>query len=290
VLDNLVILTERIHALENKTVTAADSLNQNHEINSPDTSSDEHIDDVTETATAKTLQRDKTLSKKLRQRLSQLELLGDASDCDSETELNPLPSKGKKSGRAKTVHDIIIKDIDWPHFHVYRGSDRKPASFEDLSIPEFVYGFTTQMSRQRNEKVRELMSSHLSMLMRDAIDFPWVNVRNFHGVFLAQMEMDRVAWDSDTIIQTLRLAYVLNAPRTQIPHKNDKDGDKQMCVQYQDGKCIHDKGHKTSRGYQHHACAHCFNVTGNTYSHPLSECRRKNNGKQDSKNGGTCEI
>ncbi len=119
VLDNLGILTERIHAIENKT---ADSLNDHHEINSPDTSSDEHINDVTETATAKTLQRDKTLSKKLRQRLSQLELLGDVSDSDSEADQKLPSSKGKKSGRAKTVHDIIIKDIDWPHFHVPQAS------------------------------------------------------------------------------------------------------------------------------------------------------------------------
>ena len=33
--------------------------------------------------------------------------------------------KGKKSGLSRTVEDQVLKEIDWPHFYIYRGQDRR---------------------------------------------------------------------------------------------------------------------------------------------------------------------
>ena len=256
ILETLGTMTTRIIALEDeKTRTPESQLSAS--------------DDDPDIATATSLQKNKTLTSKLRERLAQLRL-GDTTDESEEEQCKSTTKKGKKSGRARTVQDIVVKDIDWPHFYVYRGSDRKPASYEDLSIPEFVYGYTTQMTEEKDGTIKEKMAVHLNMLMRDAIDFTWQNVRNFHGVFLAHLEMKRLTWHEDASIQNLRASYVLNVPHGTTPQRNDRDASEKryMCTTYQDRKCAHDQGHKTARGFQHHACAHCFQATGHTYPHP----------------------
>ena len=55
---------------------------------------------------------------------------------------------------SKTIQDIVIREIDWPQYHVYRGVDRRPASYEDLNIQEFVYGVLCQAIDGRDSIIR----------------------------------------------------------------------------------------------------------------------------------------
>ena len=143
--------------------------------------------------------------------MAELKLLtNDESDEDGTTESRKR--KTKKSGRAKTVDDIVIREVDWPHYHVYRGPDRRAARYEDLTVPEFVFGFLSQMTSTAGGKTSQKMLTHLRGMMRDAIDFPWANVRNYHGIVLSQMEMDRMDWHDDEAIEGLRNTYMTRAP------------------------------------------------------------------------------
>lgn len=67
---------------------------------------------------------DSDLGAKVKQRMGDFHLqLTDNEDEDNIFHI-PQPQgtfKGKRSGRTKTVNDIILKEVDWPYFHVYRG-------------------------------------------------------------------------------------------------------------------------------------------------------------------------
>ena len=51
----------------------------------------------------------------------------------------------RKSGRARTTKDYVLKEVSWPHFDVYKGNDRTPANYDNLNIQEFVTGYLSQL-------------------------------------------------------------------------------------------------------------------------------------------------
>ena len=161
-----------------------------------DPKSDNEIEGAAEVATSKTLRKDATLEKMVKNRT---ELTDDGSDEDGTN--GPRKRKSTKSGRVKTVDDIVIREVDWPHYHVYRSPGHRAVRYEDLTVPEFVFGFLSQMTSIAGRKTNQKMLTHLRCMMRDAMDFPWANVRNYHGIVLSQMEMDRLTWHDDEAIE-----------------------------------------------------------------------------------------
>ena len=71
---------------------------------------------------------------------------------DDGTPAEDTPTGGKnihssrKSGRTRTTEDLIVRYVHWPHFRIYKGPSRKPAAYDDLSMPEFVAGTSTVYS------------------------------------------------------------------------------------------------------------------------------------------------
>ena len=86
------------------------------------------------------------LKEKVREWMAELHLLDDSDKNDDDdiitrhTQPSVRPSSRGKSGRSRTCEDIVVKEIDWSHYYVYRGHTRKPDTYEDLSIAEFAYG------------------------------------------------------------------------------------------------------------------------------------------------------
>ena len=50
--------------------------------------------------------------------------------------------------------------------------------------------------------------------MRDAMDYSWDSVRNYHTIILHQQELDQLHWSDTEGFQRLRSIYV-RGPRTQ---------------------------------------------------------------------------
>lgn len=236
--------------------------------------------------TPSTLREDKQLQHKVKSRMAELHLArtsdSDDSDYDETTPKQQKKKKGKKSGRARTADDFVTREIDWPHYYIYRGTERKPAKYEDLSVQEFVCGYLASILRgKESESTRKHMLTHLHELMLDATDFPWPNVRNYHAVLLNQFEMDRVTWEDTDKIQQLRHTY---AHRVHVakPVSSRSKSDIKYCAAYQTGTCEEPGDHQTSKGLLKHICAHCLRVTGIGYGHPEEKCRRKRSaGKND---------
>lgn len=105
-----------------------------------------------ETTSLDTLRSDVALQQRVHQQLKNLGLDNDSDDDDDEKSGGGAGGKKLRSGRNKTSRDIVVKRLDWPQYHVYRGADRKPATFDTLSVPEFVFGYITSMSKCSNQK------------------------------------------------------------------------------------------------------------------------------------------
>ena len=230
---------------------------------------------------------DAAIAAAVRSRMADLNLLHDHTDAassdDETTSKKAHKTKGKKSGRARTADDIVIAEIDWPHYYIYRGTERRPAKYSELTVAEFVLGYLSSMEKETTS-VQAHMKKHLLELMRDTMDFSWDSVRNFHGVLLNQFEMRRITWEDTEEIQALRRAY---AHRVIAQANTDQIGDKPttsrntnvrgpiFCVQFQTGECKSHGDHASPRGQVQHICAYCLKETGCSFNHAEQDCRRK---------------
>ena len=188
--------------------------------------------------------------------------------------------RGKKSGRASTSDDIVTKDVDWPHFYVYRGRDCRPSKYEELSVEEFAFGYIeSSTAKQVSQEHKATLLSHMSNLMQDAMNYSRPAARNFHGILLNQMEMGRLTWDDHVEIESLRRNYAhrdLEAVATSTTNKPKTTQRTVYCVAYQKGTCSHtEDDHLSPRGNVKHVCAFCLKARGREYPHPENECRGK---------------
>ena len=224
-------------------------------------------------ATASSLRSDQQLQREVQHRLSELQIDDDSDDehTDHANVKRKYDHKPKKSGRVRTADDVILHEVDWPHYYVYRGLTRRPARFEELSIAEFVFGYLTSLLEGRSDaNTCLLMLEHLTELMKDAIDIPWERIRNFHGIVLHHQEMARLSWENTTEIRRLRDRYVRSMHA--LHHSSQTIT---YCPAFQKRECPHTGGHDTPRGLVRHICAFCHNQRKGDYNHPEIDCKRK---------------
>ena len=120
----------------------------------PDPAAEGSEDEDSTEATPRLLLQDDSLQNKVRARLADLHVATDDTDSDDPESQRPTARNSagkhpKRSGRAKTADDVIIREIDWPHFYIFRGPNRRPAKYEDLSLAEFVSGYLSMVIEGR---------------------------------------------------------------------------------------------------------------------------------------------
>ena len=199
---------------------------------------------------------------------------------------------------------MVEVDVDafWPHLHV-RAPGGEPLSYESLTFPLFVQGYTQVMRDTKNQTLRGLMLNHLQDLAADTNLFPWEWVRDFHAAVLTDMEIGKSTWQTRKRIETIRhrelvmrsLANQQNRPQTfpqpqnAIPslmqqpaapsHKfvaaatNSQSMPKNvsLCGQYQTGQCSHKFHHDKVK----HFCQFCWENYGNLHKHAAAVCNKK---------------
>ena len=224
------------------------------------------------------------LQEKVVTRMADLNLLHvDSDDLSEDEDATPRrrrATRGKKSGRARTAEDLVVRDIAWPHYPVYLGPERRAAKYAELTPEQFVYGFLHNMKREA-PAVQQIMKQHLQDLMQDAMEYGWDNARAYHGLLLQQFEMNRLTWQDTPAIELLRRTYAQRAPSAQPPTKPAAGKEKVAgagtlyCAAYQLGSCQQTGDHSSPRGFVRHICAYCLKTTTATFPHPESDCRRK---------------
>ena len=126
------------------------------------------------------LRSDADIMRRAAARIARMQL--DDSEEEGELTISTARRKGKKSGSAMLAADVVKQQIDWPHLYVTRmtGGTRVPVPYKQLRIQEFVFGFLKMLKKPQAAWDKELMLDILCMLMQDAMDFDWANVRAFY--------------------------------------------------------------------------------------------------------------
>jgi hypothetical protein len=226
----------------------------------------------------------------MRARMQALNLNVNVSD-DDEWEVagaGPAPPQGKqlKSGALiPAQHDVLVQ-LDYPHKHVMRGAGRTAPLALNLTLPEFIFGYTEMMdSSHIDPAIRSHMMRFLKLLMEDTNVRPWASVRHYHMTIIQAMEAGQLSWgDTEQMLAIQRQHARTGAPvavstprRISTPTRAANGVATPLyCSQYQTNACERATDHDSPRGFLHHCCAYCLRVTGRTISsHGESECRRK---------------
>ena len=229
------------------------------------------------------LRANQQMSDSVSQRMVDLGLYEDGADNSSDSADR---RKGKKSGLSRTVEDRVLREIDWPHFYIYRGQDRRSPHFGELTLAEFLFGFLSMVNNPRNNLNKELMLSILKDMMLDATQFGWPQIRNYYSILASGIEMARYDWSDGSQVSALRAQYAqrpnFSNQSRQSGRSGSQNGSVKLCNAYQMDDCSHPDGHD---GYLH-ACAFCYNSTGMLYRHKEKDCRRKSAQSKNGQRGG----
>ena len=215
------------------------------------------------------LRRNYEVGREVNRRLAEMDL---EDDIDGEHRQGTR-RRGKKSGAARTVQDTVLRDIDWPHFHIYKPPGAEPMTFSSLSVQEFVYGFQHMVDQPDARLDRSVMWDVLKGMMEDAMEYPWQNVRDFYWVVGSHIENNRLEWTDTDKVQKLRVKH---AQKHEIPTKKQAAQPApaakiRYCGPFQNGTCQERGDHAGQR----HICAHCYRTKKLQFTHPETECRRK---------------
>ena len=219
------------------------------------------------------LRRDYCVEREVNRRLAELDMDDDMLEPPRQ---GSRRVRGKWSGAARTVQDKVVRDIDWPHFHIYTQPGTEPMTYECLSIPEFTYGFLHMVDQPDASFDRGVMWDLLKIVMEDASEYPWENVRSFFWVVGSHVENDRMEWSDTASIAKLRVKHsqkheiVLKPMAAAATQKKVR-----YCGPFQKGSCPEKGDHAGLR----HICAYCYRVKAAPYPHPEAECRRKSTGE-----------
>ena len=104
-----------------------------------------------------------------------------------------------KSKRGGGVDVLVSKKVAWPHDNVLGGVTRQQVTYDQLSLTQFIQGFTRNILDERDNEIREHMLWYLNDLMEDATDFSWKSAKAAHAVLLCEMERGSVTWSNTSL-------------------------------------------------------------------------------------------
>ena len=222
------------------------------------------------------LRRDQAIMRRVDRKLKKLGVVETDSDTE-DTSTVSHKGKSKKSGRVRTADQVIVKYIDWPHYYVFRGLEKKPATYDTLTVNEFVYGFMKSMDKVNESKPKAAMNELLRELMNDTSYIGWENVRAIFASLMIEFEMDVLDWDMIEVIQSKRRQEVQSVKVSSDNSIGEKTSQQSIryCGPFQVGKCGAKGDHGSERGQVQHICADCLKVTKVVARHSESECLKK---------------
>lgn len=122
---------------------------------------------------------------------------GEESEDDDDISVSGKNKRGKKarSGRTAKISNRVVQPQIWPHSELSLSYVSKNLDYDDLSLPEFVAGYTAILShRSLSSREKDARIEHLNALMYLATQFPWRIVRAYHEAVLCEIECGRAKW------------------------------------------------------------------------------------------------
>ena len=196
-------------------------------------------------------------------------------------ELRTLNEQGKfKSQRGGSDTIYCKNEVPWPHNYVLTGNAKSRASYDSLSMSQWVAGFCQIIKDQNDPTTKNQMLDYMSDLMEDSHDFGWQAAKGCHAVLLVKMEEGTIAWNDTNKIDRVRRAHAQKVQSGQTSNANGKKLSKNRnpipCRFYQKGSCGQTQDHENGGQTYLHVCALCFK-NGKSYSHPSKDCKKAKN-------------
>lgn len=114
--------------------------------------------------------------------------------CISDNLTNDCSSR-QKSGILLRSSDIVKRQEKYPHsFLFYEDSN---VSYSNLTMPQFVSGFSCILMSDISEIERQGRTRHLAKLMHFAISYPWFVILQLHKAVVLAIELGRKEWSDD---------------------------------------------------------------------------------------------
>ena len=151
--------------------------------------------------------------------------------------------------------------------------NRTRITYDQLSITQWVQGFTRNILDEKNVKRRMKMLSYMSDLMEDATDFSWQGAKAAHAVLLCEIERGTLTWEDTARIDRVRRAHAQKHVSIAKSWSKSSEGKTKpwYCRFFQLGTCKFDKDHEVGGKLHRHICAACIQV-GKVAVHPEKEC------------------
>jgi hypothetical protein len=201
----------------------------------------------------------------------------EADEYSDDEEVSPSTSKGKRprdvSGLLRTAATVKPKFmVQWPHEKALYKQGATPPAYQDLSLDQFVRGFImTSLKAPQDELLHRLR--YLSDLMADCRVRSWEKVRDFHAVWMQELEQGEATWDTSIeLLGVFKLRHLyLDADTTRRaggrePRQEGKGADKSTrrskptaggktpmvtCKAYNEGSCEHESSSKLTKNKSH---------------------------------------
>ena len=151
------------------------------------------------------------------------------------------------------------------------GPHRRRLTYDQMSLTQFVQGFSKNLLEEKEERIRESMVRYLSELMEDT-DFSWSNTKAAPVVILCDMERGILQWGDTDKIDRIRRAHAHPNSKQSWTISSFENKKPWFCKQHQTNACTFNKDHESFGKIQRHVCAYCLSV-GKILNHPECECR-----------------
>lgn len=186
------------------------------------------------------------------------------------------------------------KDGFFPHKYIKRGDEKKLATLNSITLPEYIWGvFAMIKDADVPSNIKPALLQHVDAIVEDCRDYEWPVVRRWSEEVFSLVAENRLpcGWHSTNKIELLRIsmskvaAARLGQHRESVskqrsgPHNDNwRGGPPCHAFNSRDG-CNQPSGHVVNGRRMQHVCAFCFFSNGSTFHHPEANCRNKTRGQ-----------
>ena len=88
---------------------------------------------------------------------------------------------------------MVKNRVKWPHEFVLTGTNKKRASYDQLTPVQWMAGFCRTVKEGSDLSLREHMLDYIKALFEDGSDFSWAAAKASHAVLPCRMEQGEVS-------------------------------------------------------------------------------------------------
>ena len=172
-----------------------------------------------------------------------------------------------KSGRYRLGDQSVKHHVNWPHEFCSVGDNLKMPTYEDISVYQWVQGFSRCILEEKNQDTRAIMLQYQGNLMQDA------TAKRAHAAVLTEVERGQVTWRDQIGVDRIRQRFtqrVLKSDNSSVQEETQT----RVCKRYNEEVCTQVKDHTDGKTLYKHSCYTCFKAVKRHYPHPETKCNR----------------